>query len=253
MSLWETRYAPGLKMRPHSHPGAFVHLVLRGALEDRCGQTIHTCTPSTVIFHAPDLVHANHFLGPGALTFSIELEDRWLQRLREVSPAQDGPVIGHGGRLAGIAVRISHAVRETDAAAALVMEGLLLELLGEIARHKAAVVERKLPRWLEQARELLHTRFAEGLTLEAIATTVGIHPVHLASTFRRHCGCTVGDYVRRLRIDYAARELVRSDAPLVEVALNAGFADQSHFTRVFKHHIGTTPAEYRRTFVITLK
>jgi AraC family transcriptional regulator len=253
ITLWEALYAPDFRMRPHSHQTAFVHLVLRGALEDRCGRTTHTCTPSTVIFHPAELIHANHFLAPGARTFSIELDARWLDRLREVSPVRDGPVVSHGGQLAGVAVRLYHTVPETDAASALVMEGLVLELLGEIARRGVAVVERKPPRWLAQTRELLHARFAESLTLEEIATAVGVHPVHLASTFRRHYGCTVGDTVRRLRIEYAARELVRSGAPLVEIALNAGFADQSHFTRAFKHLIGATPAEYRRVFAPHLK
>jgi AraC family transcriptional regulator len=253
ISLWETFYAPDFKMRPHSHPSAFIHLILRGALEENCGRTTHRCTPSTVIFQPADLIHANHFLAPGVLTFSIELDNRWLGRLREVSPVREGLLVSHGGELAGVAVRLYQAAQETDAAAALVMEGLVLELLGEIARREVAVVEPRPPRWLEQTRELLHARFAESLTLEEIAAAAGVHPVHLASTFRRHYGCPVGDYVRRLRTDYAARELVRSATPLVEIALEAGFSDQSHFTRAFKRLTGVTPAEYRRVFAPRLK
>lgn len=259
ISLWEACYAPDLKMRPHSHPTGFVHLVLRGALEDRCGRTTHTCMPSTVVFHPAGLIHENRFLAPGVRTFSIELHDRWLDRLREALLDREEPVVSHGGQLAGIAVRLYHAAAETDAASALVTEGLLLELLGEIARRGRACarplgsVERKAPRWLAQTRELLHARFAESLTLAEIAAAVGVHPVYLASTFRRQFGCTVGDYVRRLRVDHAAREMVRSRAPLVEIALDAGFADQSHFTRAFKQLLGMTPAEYRRVFAPRLK
>jgi AraC-like DNA-binding protein len=56
----------------------------------------------------------------------------------------------------------------------------------------------------------------------------------------------MGSYVRRLRLDWAARELVRSETSLAGVALEAGFADQSHFTRFFKRHTGLTPQAYRR-------
>jgi AraC-like DNA-binding protein len=51
--------------------------------------------------------------------------------------------------------------------------------------------------------------------------------------------------VRRLRLDYAARELVQSDKSLVEIAAEAGFYDHSHFTHAFKIHMGMNPTDYR--------
>ena len=57
----------------------------------------------------------------------------------------------------------------------------------------------------------------------------------------------MGTYVRRLRLNWAAAELARSDASLAQTALAAGFADQSHFTRAFRRYTGFTPSAYRRT------
>jgi AraC family transcriptional regulator len=71
--------------------------------------------------------------------------------------------------------------------------------------------------------------------------------VRLARTFRRQRGESVGDCVRRLRVESARRLLEDGRQPLSEVALAAGFADQSHFTRVFRRLTGMTPGEYRRT------
>ncbi|HYR28431.1 MAG TPA: helix-turn-helix transcriptional regulator, partial [Thermoanaerobaculia bacterium] len=65
--------------------------------------------------------------------------------------------------------------------------------------------------------------------------------------FRRHFRCTVGDYVRERRIEYASRELARSATPLALIALDAGFASQAHFSTTFKRMTGFTPAAYRRT------
>jgi len=76
---------------------------------------------------------------------------------------------------------------------------------------------------------------------------VEVHPAHLARAFRAHFRMSMGPYVRRLRLDWAAGELARSDLPLAAVALAAGFADQSHFTRTFKRYLGVTPNVYRRT------
>src|SRR5262249_9386728 len=101
------------------------------------------------------------------------------------------------------------------------------------------------PRWLDRVHEVLRVRFAGSLSLGEIAASVGISADHLARSFRRCHGCTVGEYVRRLRVEFACRQLVASEVPLVQLALDAGFTDQSHFTRTFKHHTGMTPAAFR--------
>lgn len=69
----------------------------------------------------------------------------------------------------------------------------------------------------------------------------------LARQFRWHYGCTVGTYVRRLRVQYAARQLAATRTPLSDVAIAAGFCDQSHLCRVFRQVTGTSPGEFRRT------
>ena len=75
-----------------------------------------------------------------------------------------------------------------------------------------------------------------------------MHPVHLAREFRRFQRCTIGEYIRQLRIERACRQLHASDEPLATIASAVGFSDQSHFSRTFKRLIGMTPAGYRATF-----
>jgi AraC family transcriptional regulator len=137
-----------------------------------------------------------------------------------------------------------------DEFAPLAIQSLALELLTEASRRRArpSIKSRRAPRWLEQARELLHERFAETPSLAAVAATVAVHPVHLAREFRRWYGSTPGDYVRRLRIESACREIPRSDASLGEIAVAAGFYDQSHFCKTFKRFTGLTPAQFRAGF-----
>jgi AraC family transcriptional regulator len=81
--------------------------------------------------------------------------------------------------------------------------------------------------------------------LSAIAEAAGLHPSHLAKMFRRYCHCTVSEYILRLRLQYAAAELSRTDKTLSEIALAAGFYDQSHLTHAFKLQYGLTPSAYR--------
>ena len=98
---------------------------------------------------------------------------------------------------------------------------------------------------MQKARDFVHDRFQESISLADVADFAEVHPVSLARAFRRTYHCTVGDYVRKLRIEFACQKLTGSDASLVEIALSAGFSEQSHFSRTFKRLIGLTPSEYR--------
>jgi AraC family transcriptional regulator len=79
-----------------------------------------------------------------------------------------------------------------------------------------------------------------------LAQSVGVHPVTLARAFRRAFGCTVGEYVRSLRIDRATHQLAQTELSLAEIALEAGFSDQSHFSNLFRRHTGFSPFRFRQ-------
>jgi AraC family transcriptional regulator len=146
-----------------------------------------------------------------------------------------------------LAWRLAAELRASDAAAPLAAEGLALELLAATSREARA--ERhvdRAPAWVSSAEELLRVRTRDCVRLSELAEGLGVHPVHLARAFRARYGVSVGEYGRRLRVEWAAAEIARTDMPLAAVAAEAGFADQSHFTRLFKRYVGTTPARYRR-------
>jgi AraC-like DNA-binding protein len=77
--------------------------------------------------------------------------------------------------------------------------------------------------------------------LESVA---GLSRYDLARQFRLMVGTSPHRYLLMRRLDLA-RELLHRERPLVDVACDAGFADQAHFTRVFKSAFGLTPARYR--------
>ena len=137
--------------------------------------------------------------------------------------------------------RMATELEAGDACWALALEGLALQL---VATAERATSERGGP-WLARVRELLHDRAPEQASLRELADAVGRHPTHVARVFRREYGLSVGEYARSLRLEWAATRLALDDAPLAEVALEAGFADQSHFTRAFRRHTGVTPGRYR--------
>jgi AraC family transcriptional regulator len=147
---------------------------------------------------------------------------------------------------AAIARRVYQEFRRMDDAAPLAIEGLLLELLAVLSRRRSEDLPEGSAPWVGEARDLLHADITSRPTLAELAEAVGVHPVTLARTFRRTFGCTVGEYLRRLRIERAAEQLVSGELPLAEIALVAGFADQSHFSNVFRRHTGMSPSAFRR-------
>ena len=145
-----------------------------------------------------------------------------------------------------LAWRLAGELRASDSAAAMAAEGLALEILAATAREAAS--DRRVgrpPLWLGSAEEFLRARIGDPVGLGELATAVGVNAAHLARVFRARYGISVGEYSRRLRLDWAAAEIVRDDRPIAEIATAAGFADQSHFTRLFRRRFGTTPARFR--------
>lgn len=101
------------------------------------------------------------------------------------------------------------------------------------------------PDWLMKAKKLVHQRACEGFTIAEIAYEVAIHPVHLATEFRRFFGVTICEYARQIKLDLAKKRLVSTNDPVAEIALETGFYDQAHLTRVFRSRFGMPPAKFR--------
>ena len=105
------------------------------------------------------------------------------------------------------------------------------------------------PTWIATLLEYLNDTFEEDWTLDKMASDLGIHPVHLCRTFSEHQGCTLGAYIRELRIARGRQLLALSHSSLTDVAAKCGFSDQSHFTRAFKSRFGTTPSAFRSSLL----
>jgi len=243
------RFPPLLKLPLHTHERATVAVILNGSFDGLMRGASRPCPASTVLTEPPGELHGNQFERAGADVLTVqpdparaELLEPFAGVLSEVNHMRDLGV-------ASVARRAAGELRTPDSVTPLAVEGLVLELLALAARlRKASTIgaERRPPRWLAEARALLHDRYRENLRLGDIATAVGVHPVHLARVFRLSYGMPVGSYARGLRLTWAAGRLRDSGDSIAQIALEAGFFDQSHFTRAFKQHFGRTPLAYRR-------
>jgi AraC family transcriptional regulator len=101
------------------------------------------------------------------------------------------------------------------------------------------------PSWLTEVHERVRREGATRYGLQRLARGVGVHPVYLARVFRRHYGVTIGVLRRRQRVERALARLRTENTPLAEIALDLGYADQSHFCRELKRETGWTPGRFR--------
>lgn len=242
-ALKEIRHQAGVFIPKHSHANAHVGFILGGGFTETFTRKTLECRPLSVSYIAPDLPHTDDFRH-GVHCLVLEIRPERLAELRDVVGLRE-PIFVNGGRAAWLALRMYNEELRSDAAASLSIEGLALEILAELARFETSMTERTPPGWLRQARELLHSRLGENLSHDDVAQQVGVHPVYLATLFRRHFRCTIGEYVRRLRIEFAADKIATSDCSLCDIGLAAGFSDQSHFSKVFKSQTGMTPGNFR--------
>jgi AraC family transcriptional regulator len=243
------RFPPLARLPLHTHERATVAVILHGSFDGLMRGASRPCPVSTMITEPPGEPHGNQFEFAGADVLTVqpdpgraELLEPFAGVLGEVNHMRDLGVASMARRAAG-------ELRMPDSVTPLAVEGLVLELLALAARlRKASALgaERRPPRWLGEARALLHDRFRENLQLADIAAEVGVHPVHLARVFRLSYGTPVGSYARGLRLTWAAGRLRDSGDGIAQIALEAGFFDQSHFTRAFKGHFGMTPLAYRQ-------
>ena len=241
LTLTETAHPPALQLPPHRHQVANIMIVLRGSFTETSNGESHECGPANVIVKPPALVHSDSYGRAGASCLIIEMKPPLL----EGAELADHMKHFETGIPCVLAARLCEEFRMMDSTSTLAMEGLALEILAHALRNQRG--ESGTPAWLLQARDLIHETFTQRVSLSEIAEAVGVHSSHLSRAFRSHYRCTMGEYIRQLRLEYAIRQLTDSDKPLLEIALEAGFYDQSHFTHLFKLHTGITPVEFVRS------
>jgi AraC family transcriptional regulator len=243
----ENHYPSGLELTSHRHEHALLSYVLAGPYAESYGNASSVICPARVLrYLPPEQIHSNVF-DEGTHCLIVEVEPEALKRVEEHTKALDRPGEIQGIASTWLAQRLHHEFRQGDGLALVSLEGILLEMLAEGARHSGGDRVAVIPRWLHIARDYLEANFLRQVSLAEIAAAAGVHRVHLSREFRRYFSSTVGEFLRRKRIEHACHLVSTTQTPLAEIAMTCGFSDQSHFSATFRRQIGLTPARYRQT------
>jgi AraC family transcriptional regulator len=243
----EAFFPPEIELPRHVHERAILGIMLEGGFDDIFPSRTYRCDAGKIFTEPAGDRHANRIFRTGAEVMVIQPDP---ERMDEVGPAAGlFERIHHfpHGRIVEAARALRRELSSTDEVAFLARQALIYEMIATGARAGVnGEAGKGAPEWLDTVREVIHDRFRDTLRIADVAAEVELHPAHVARVFREHHRMTIAEYVRMLRLDWAATQVMASEEPLSAIALRAGYADQSHFTRAFKLRTGLTPAQYRR-------
>jgi AraC family transcriptional regulator len=238
VTLTVLRHARPRAVPHHSHQHSYFTLLLEGGYREMIGERELVYEPLTLVFHPEGYAHRDEITVADSRFFAVEIDPSLLgprerEELGAVHDLRGGPAVWAMLRLLE-AARAPHDHLDCEEPVTEILDGLL------------ARVPAESPAWLARIESYLRDHAREAFSLRSLADLAGVHPVHVARVFRAHHGCTMRTFVQRQRVVHATRSIV-AGAALVDAALDAGFCDQSHMTRVFKAITGMPPVRALNT------
>lgn len=238
--LTEKSFLPSTVLPAHEHARAYVSFLLTGGYREVSHQEERACSLGTVIWHPGGEVHTDQFDAAGGLLLDLEIARSWLDDAAQDCKVDPQARIFSGGHLYSLGLQLYCALARDGPK----VHDLATELLSFFC---SGTLDRQPPAWFQHALEMATVIHDQRLSLASVAHEVGVHPVHVARSFRRFTGSTFGDYLAQVRIRTAFDLLHISNHTIADVAYACGFADHAHLSRMFKRSTGRTPSAFRRT------
>ncbi len=245
LRIGKTLYGSGDWNTTHYHENARFVFVLQGEFAERFEGRERFCQPLTGIFRPPQEKHSEVY-EEGVVCIGVNLAPSWLKKLADHSVKLGESNAFRSRNLSLLISKISDELTFEDDVSALAIDSLLTEIAVEMYRNFSEQRKDNSPLWLKTAVEYIHENFSQNLSLDEIASVAKVHPVHLSRVFKHRQKCTIAEYIRTLRVEKARDLLHKTDLSLARIAVQTGFADQSHFTKTFRRLTSKTPAQFRK-------
>ncbi len=226
----------------HAHAHAFFSMLITGRYREWFGRGHWDARPLAMVLRPAEAEHRDEIGPDGALFLCVDIAPPYWDALADSGGGLQRRAF-EARPMSCAALRLLKELCERRAGWRAVAESLVNELVTEYVADSRPV-QRAEPRWMRRALEQLHDGPANE-SLGAVAAGLDLHPVHVSRMFKRHLGVTASQYLRRLRLQRAARALLEGRESIAEVADGHGFADQSHMTREILRATNWTPAKLR--------
>ena len=252
---------PAVFIPRHEHPEHFLHLVLSGSVKYEVstkGRTLQfTSRPGTTFLLPHGTVDEVNWTGP-TQRLAVAIHPHLLtSALEETSHESDIELSEHWDlidpHVSVLLLEMKADLKDSSPAGSLYGESLANALAVYLLRRYAVyrqtpvVYRGGLPGYrLKRVLDFIGDNLAENLSLSQLAAVAGMSPHYFSELFKQSTGSTPHSYVLRLRIERAKQCLRESKLSIIDVGLETGFQNPSHFARVFKKCVGIAPSGFQR-------
>ena len=224
----------------HQHDYAYVWMLVSGDYSELIrGKGLRCYEPYRWSYHPQGErhVHVTGALPPVSVGFTLT-DSSLVAQLPTWSCMAVGP------RYLELGVRLYRTLMCLDSQPASI-EALWSKLLS-ILKDECPERTDSPPAWIKSAGRIMHESYAEKMTLESVAERVSVHPIHLATTYKKYAGVSWGEGLRQIRLERACALLRETNLSIGEIATSCGFYDNAHLTRHFKRCVSMTPQQFRQ-------
>lgn len=240
--LSETNYSPYTHVPNHYHKNFYICYVVNGQYSETNNKTKRDCVRGDIVIHPKHLEHSNIFNDKGGTCFNIEFTDSLQKEIHAFNNNNFRRFSNKSTLLAAVIQKIYKEFKAYDEFSSIIIEGLLLETIGYSARESDKGLS---PYWFNKVKAIIVENNFCKISLSPIAAELNISPSHLAREFKKVTGVSIGEYIQNFKIQLACGRLKEGYNDILNIALEFGFSDQSHFTKVFRKIVGITPKQYQ--------
>ena len=251
---------PAVFIPRHEHPEHFLHVVLSGAVKyevNTRGRNLRfTSRPGTIFLLPRGTIDEVNWAGPTQRVALAIHTPLLTHALEETAHQTDVELTEHWDlmdrHISALVLEMMADLDDNSPAGTIYGESLanalVVYLLNRYAVRRAVPVTYKggLPRnRLKRVLDYIAASLDEGISLAQLAAIAGMSPHYFSELFKRSTGRAPHSYVLLQRIERAKQQLQDPKRSIIDVGLDAGFQNPSHFARMFRKLEGTTPSAYR--------
>ncbi|WP_347175366.1 AraC family transcriptional regulator [Polaribacter uvawellassae] len=240
--ITDTEYTHS-KVDWHSHENPYFTYLIQGKLLEANKKETYYLKPGTLLFHNWQDEHYN--IKPKEFTrgFHIELNTEWFQKYDFHSFNFQGSIHLENPLIKEVMNKIFLESKNVMANSQLSIDSLLVNLFSTL-KNDSFKTKTTIPHWVNRLKEILHYQPEVSTSLNHLSSLLNIHPVHLSREFPKYFKTTIGNYIRKQKVNKAIPLILSKKLSMTEVCYECGFYDQSHFISSFKRIYGETPLQF---------